>query len=69
MLKQRIQILQLLPQKLSVRAIAQQVGVGTDTVMRMARKLQSSAKLRGYFLKPLKPSTSKWIFGQVGGEE
>ncbi len=68
MLERRLKIMQLLREKMSIRKIALQVGVGTDTVMRMARKLEGSKILRDYFSPPSQ-SPSKWVFGQVGKEE
>lgn len=68
MLKQRVKILTLVADGKSIREIARRVEVGTDTVVRMIRKLESSEKLQSYFVKR-SDSTSKWIFGQVGSEE
>lgn len=70
MIKQRLMILNLVKEGLSVRDIAKRVKVGTDTVVRMSKKFRSSAKLREIFRKELdNKSSSKWVFGQVGGEE
>lgn len=70
MIKQRLIILDLVKQGLSVREIAKRVKVGTDTVVRMSKKFRSSPKLREISRKELdNKSSSKWIFGQVGGEE
>jgi uncharacterized protein YerC len=72
MVKQRLMILRLLSEGHTVRSIAEQVGVGTDTVVRMARKIESNPALQLAFEKHLTPaakSSSKWVFGQVGTEE
>lgn len=70
MIKQRLAIIQLLGRGFSIRTIAETVKVGTDTVMRMARKFEENPKLQKEF-KSYTNSTSpsKWVFGQVGGEE
>lgn len=70
MIKQRLVILNLVKEGLSVRDIARKVKVGTDTVVRMSKKFRSSPRLREVSRKELdNKSSSKWIFGQVGGEE
>lgn len=72
MVKQRLMILRLLSEGQTVRSIAEQVGVGTDTVVRMARKMEDNPKLRESFEKHLSPkskSSAKWVFGEVGVEE
>lgn len=66
MVKQRLMILNLLEEGLSIRKIAEKVKVGTDTVVRVARLAEkknlrtnsSSSKLR-----KIKSSTP-WIFGK-----
>lgn len=66
MLKNRWQILQLLAEGLSIRQVAKQVKVGTDTVVRMSRmvgknnlrkKLQATLPQTGQ-------AKSTWIFGR-----
>lgn len=72
MVKQRLMILRLLSGGHTVRSIAEQVGVGTDTVIRMARKIENNPALKIAFEKHLSPqskSSSKWVFGEVGTEE
>ncbi len=71
MIKQRLLIIKLLEEGLSIRAIAERAKVGTDTVVRVSRKLESSAKLRGLFKRHTgqKPSASKWVFGQIESEK
>ena len=65
MVKQRLMIIRLIDEGHTIRAIAQQVGVGTDTVVRMARKLESNPSLRESFRKhPIAESSSKWVFGK-----
>lgn len=68
MIKQRFLIIQLLERGLSIRKIAQRVRVGTDTVVRTVRKLESKPSLREFLKKDKQPS-SKWIFGQIESEE
>jgi Trp operon repressor len=71
MIKQRYKIIQLLARGLSIREISKEVEVGTDTVVRVSKKLRDSAQLQKVFeqFKTPEVSTSKWIFGQVGSEE
>ena len=72
MVKQRLMILRLIAEGHSVRSIAEQVGVGTDTVVRMARKIESNPALKLAFEKTQNPkstNSSKWVFGEVGTEE
>jgi Trp operon repressor len=70
MVKQRVHIMQLLSRGLSVRAIAKKAQVGTDTVVRMARKLEESKTLRKTFEKlPPSSTSSQWIFGQTDTKE
>ncbi len=70
MVKQRLLILRLLKEGNSIRAVAKQVGVGTDTVVRMTRKLESNSNLRVAFQHyHSSGSPSKWVFGQVSSEE
>jgi uncharacterized protein YerC len=70
MVKQRLLIIRLLKEGNSIRTVAEQVGVGTDTVVRMARKMESNPALRKAFetFQPLN-TPSKWVFGQVSSEE
>lgn len=58
MLRNRFQIMNLLDAGLSVRKIAKQVKVGTDTVVRVARMIEKHPKV-----KKIKTSTP-WIFGK-----
>ncbi len=71
MVKQRLLILKLLEEGRTIRSIAEEAHVGTDTVVRMARKLESNPGLRRAFNKYSQKSSSpsKWVFGQVGSEE
>ncbi len=67
MLKNRFQIVNLLEDGLSIRNIAKQVKVGTDTVVRVARMLEKG-NLRGALQKSgisrkIKTNTP-WIFGK-----
>lgn len=70
MVKQRLLVIQLLEEGLSIRKVAEEAKVGTDTVVRMIRKLESSATLRESFRSIQQSSTqSKWIFGQSETEK
>jgi len=65
MLKNRWQIISLLKEGLSIRKIATQVKVGTDTVVRTARLVEKNNVLS----KPTKQvkkmkSSTPWIFGK-----
>lgn len=67
MLKNRWQIIQHLEDGLSIRKIAEQVKVGTDTVVRVARMLEKNS-LRQLLDKDKKArqirSRTPWIFGK-----
>lgn len=58
MLKNRFQIMSLLEEGLSIRKVADKVGVGTDTVVRVARMVERHPKVR-----TIKTQTP-WIFGK-----
>lgn len=65
MIKTRFLILNLLDEGKSIRSIAAEVGVGTDTVVRTAR-LAEKKNLRRSIKKLTKPTSSKtsWVFGK-----
>ncbi len=66
MLKNRWQIINLLEQGLSIRKIASQVKVGTDTVVRTIRMFERNNILsKSKQEKKIKTSTP-WIFGKSG---
>lgn len=67
MLKNRWQIINLLEEGLSIRKIASEVKVGTDTVVRTIRMVEGNNILsnKRKSIKNLKSSTS-WIFGKSG---
>lgn len=67
MIKQRVRIFEFIALGKSIREIATKVGVGTDTVVRMIRKIEKSQILQEKYLK--RESSSKWVFGQIGSEE
>lgn len=73
MVKQRFVIMNLIATGLSIRAIAKKVGVGTDTVVRISRKIESNPQLKDFLQKPKQSGqegvSSKWVFGQVSSEE
>lgn len=70
MVKQRLMILRLLEEGHTIRSIAEQVGVGTDTVVRMVRKIEYNPKLRRIFERLSSSKVpSKWVFGHIRSEE
>lgn len=69
MIKSRFLIAQGLAEGLSIRAIAKKVGVGTDTVVRTARKFERSLEIKKHFSGESPKSAAKWVFGQVKSEE
>lgn len=70
MVKQRLVIIKYLKEGLSIRAIAEKAKVGTDTVVRVARKLEGSPNLQkisqGFSSTS---SSSKWIFGRINSKD
>lgn len=68
MIKNRFYIMDLLAEGFSIRSIAERAQVGTDTVVRAARKMEGSSKLREFFKKG-NTQSSKWVFGQVKEEK
>lgn len=65
MLKNRFHILNLLDEGLSIRTIAERVGVGTDTVVRTIRLIEETGLKSGLNDKKKKIKTSTpWIFGK-----
>jgi Trp operon repressor len=71
MLKQRYIVLKLLEEGLSIRRIAQEVGVGTDTVVRICRLAESrnlkepSQRRSNQRAKAPAPQSSTWVFGKT----
>lgn len=66
MIKQRLHIINLLDEGLSVRKIAERAKVGTDTVVRvakMAEKKNLRKNLNGKSSRRIESSTP-WIFGK-----
>lgn len=64
MLKNRYSIMQLLIDGLSIRSVAREVKVGTDTVVRVA-KMAEKENLRKVLKKKLPFKTqTPWIFGK-----
>lgn len=62
MLKNRWRIIQLLKKGFSVRAIAAQLKVGTDTVVRTARMMENRKLDEGK--KQSQKTKTPWIFGK-----
>lgn len=66
MIKQRFLVMKSLSKGLSIRAVANRVRVGTDTVVRISKMLNASPDLKDFFKETSKTnSTSKWIFGEI----
>lgn len=65
MLKNRFLIINLLEEGLSIRQIAEQIGVGTDTVVRVAR-MAENPKLRQVIDKTRQQISRQtpWVFGK-----
>lgn len=67
MLKNRFSILNLVGDGLSIRAIAERVGVGTDTVVRTIRLIEETGLKDRINSKKKKIKTATpWIFGKSG---
>lgn len=67
MLKNRWHIINLLKEGLTIRAVAEEVKVGTDTVVRVARMLEKSnlQNLLNQEKKSIKQlKRSPWVFGK-----
>lgn len=65
MLKNRFSILNLVGDGLSIRAIAERVGVGTDTVVRTIRLIEETGLKDRINSKKKKIKTATpWIFGK-----
>ena len=65
MIKNRWRIIQLIREGLPVRQISEMARVGTDTVVRMSKKMQRSSRLRRYFGNTAVPDfSSRWVFGR-----
>lgn len=75
MIKNRWRIIQLVEEGLSIRKIAQMAKVGTDTVVRMSKKIEQNSKIRNFLGLNISQNrknsilSSKWVFGQVGKEK
>jgi len=63
MLKNRWQIVQKLQENLPIRRIAEEVKVGTDTVVRVSKMVKEAKNLKLLSQKQTSASTS-WIFGK-----
>lgn len=69
MVKQRFLIIQLLSEGRSIRGVAAQAKVGTDTVVRVARMMERNPSIKQFLKGDEKTASSKWIFGQIKSEE
>lgn len=65
MVKNRYRIMNLLEKGLSVRSIAEEVEVGTDTVVRVSKAAEAGVLKIDRKKKDIKTSTP-WIFGKSG---
>lgn len=66
MVKQRLHIINLLDEGLSVRAVADRAKVGTDTVVRVSRMKNRSLNIQKFLGKsPTPVSPNKWVFGKA----
>ncbi len=63
MLKNRWQIIQLLQLGRTIRGIAEEVGVGTDTVVRVARMMEQH-DFGNRFKQDINKKNLPWIFGK-----
>lgn len=59
MLQNRYQIRNFLKEGLTVRSVAEKVGVGTDTVVRVAKMLQNTPP------RVVSRGSTPWIFGKA----
>lgn len=66
MLKNRYQILNLLERGLSIRNIASQVEVGTDTVVRVSKTIEENNLKISKIKKTSIKTSTPWIFGKSG---
>ncbi len=64
MVKQRLLIITLIDEGLSIRQIADRAKVGTDTVVRISRKYEASPILKNYIKKAKASPASTWVFGK-----
>lgn len=64
MVKQRVLIINLLEEGLTIRKIAEKARVGTDTVVRVARMAEKKG-LRKTKVKSKIKSSTPWIFGKT----
>lgn len=64
MIKNRWLIIKLLEEGLSIRQIADEVKVGTDTVVRVSRMLGGSRLQKILDQEKSKPNKTPWVFGK-----
>lgn len=64
MLKNRYSIIRLLEEGLSIRKIAEQVRVGTDTVVRVARMMEKMGIKKSKASSRKIKTNTPWIFGK-----
>lgn len=64
MVKQRLFIIKCLLDGLSIRAIAKEAKVGTDTVVRVTKMMNANKKIKDFFKKDQSVKLSKWVFGE-----
>lgn len=68
MVKQRMKIINLIDEGKSIRVIAGEVNVGTDTVVRISKMIKQNESIKKYLIDK-KKQLSKWVFGQVSHKE
>lgn len=64
MLANRWQIINLLEEGLSIRAVAQKLKVGTDTVVRVSRMMHKENLREILDQKKPAPAKTSWVFGK-----
>ncbi|MCL5784968.1 MAG: trp operon repressor [Patescibacteria group bacterium] len=65
MVKQRLLILNLLEEGLSIRRIAEEANVGTDTVVRVARMAEKKNLRKILNKKNTNSAPTPWVFGKT----
>ncbi|OGE30849.1 hypothetical protein A2631_04140 [Candidatus Daviesbacteria bacterium RIFCSPHIGHO2_01_FULL_44_29] len=69
MMQRRVMIGKLRQHGMSVRSIALELGVGTDTVMRTIKQIAKNSALKKFFTEPIQKTSLKWVFGEIGSKE
>ncbi len=73
MVKNRWRVMVMIDEGWPVRRIAGKAKVGTDTVVRMSKKINQNRKIRQFLTRDKNDysglQASKWVFGQIGKEK